>query len=569
MSDPTRQTDAAPARPAARRATLGTYARYHWFVPIVHAVLLVFGVINLYPFIWMLGTSLKAEKEASSERMSPVPGRKYKLSPGFRFRKILPVDLQPGLDEAMREVPERQEAEESELREPTPAEKHYRDLLEGLQKKLKLIARMQIDAWPGEVGHQVKALLGKDSPHEPGELLVQFVAVGLLDKTDLGCWLPEKADGPGAAAGLEGVPARVFEGIRRHLTVTPQEAANITAQDKAKVDRMLAVLVDKGVLVAVKGVEADPEAPVSYRLAERARQRVTAGGLYPRQILTLWEMRDENIRRHESRETFAKDRRAVGDYADEKHTVRDKELAARELAELAEGGYLVSGTLLPINYWVVLKEENFLLRFMTSVVITVFVVIAVVLMSSMLGYALASLKFPGKFLVLGVMIGASILPGEARIIPIFKMLLSVGMLNNLWGIVVWLTSFGVGNALLMAGFFLTLPHEIHEAAAVDGAGPYRTFFDIALPMARPIVTTVGMFAFLSSWNNFLVPLLCTIARPSMQPLAVAVYNFQQGHQGKWHHINAAASVMIIPVILLFLLVQRHVVKSIAVGALKG
>ena len=115
----------------------------------------------------------------------------------------------------------------------------------------------------------------------------------------------------------------------------------------------------------------------------------------------------------------------------------------------------------------------------------------------------------------------------------------------------------------------TLPKEVDEAAAVDGAGVFRTYFDVAMPMARPIVMTVGMFAFLGAWNNFLVPLLCTISRPSMQPLAVAVYNFQQGHAGKWHQINAAASIMILPVIGLFLLVQKHVVKAIAVGAVKG
>jgi raffinose/stachyose/melibiose transport system permease protein len=187
----------------------------------------------------------------------------------------------------------------------------------------------------------------------------------------------------------------------------------------------------------------------------------------------------------------------------------------------------------------------------------------------MLGYSLATLKFPGKFWVLGVILAASILPGEARMIPIFKMLMSVGAMDNLWGMIFWLTSFGLGNTLLMAGFFLTLPKDVYEAAAVDGAGPFRTFFDVALPMAKPIVMTVGLFAFLTSWNNFLVPLLCTISRPSMQPLAVAVYNFQQGHPGKWHQINAAAAIMIIPVIILFLLVQKYVVKSIAVGAIKG
>ena len=118
---------------------------------------------------------------------------------------------------------------------------------------------------------------------------------------------------------------------------------------------------------------------------------------------------------------------------------------------------------------------------------------------------------------------------------------------------------------------LTYNKRVFRAAAetFPGAGVFRTFFDVALPMARPIVMTVGLFAFLGAWNNFLVPLLCTVSRPSMQPLAVAVYNFQRGHEGKWQLINAAASVMIVPVILLFLLVQKHVVKAIAVGAVKG
>jgi len=88
-------------------------------------------------------------------------------------------------------------------------------------------------------------------------------------------------------------------------------------------------------------------------------------------------------------------------------------------------------------------------------------------------------------------------------------------------------------------------------------------------MARPIVMTVGLFAFIGSWNNFLIPFIVTQAQPDMQPLAVAVYSFQQGHTGMWALTNAAAAIMIMPVILLFLLLQRFIVKAIAVGAVKG
>ena len=124
-------------------------------------------------------------------------------------------------------------------------------------------------------------------------------------------------------------------------------------------------------------------------------------------------------------------------------------------------------------------------------------------------------------------------------------------------------------ALLMAGFFMTLPREVEEAATVDGAGPFTTYFEIALPMARPIVMTVSLFAFLGAWNQFVVPLICTMGRQEMQPLAVAVYSFQRGHPGFWALINAAAAIMIIPTILMFLSLQRHIVSSISVGAVKG
>ena len=88
-------------------------------------------------------------------------------------------------------------------------------------------------------------------------------------------------------------------------------------------------------------------------------------------------------------------------------------------------------------------------------------------------------------------------------------------------------------------------------------------------MARPIVMTVSLFAFLSAWNNFLIPLLCTQAKPAMQPLAMAVYAAQQERTGFWALTNAAAAIMVLPVIGMFLALQKHIVNAIAVGAVKG
>ena len=243
--------------------------------------------------------------------------------------------------------------------------------------------------------------------------------------------------------------------------------------------------------------------------------------------------------------------------------------AARELQELETLGLVDATRFQWINYWVVFKDMRFYLKVLTSIILVGGVVTVTLTITSMLGYALARLSFPGKIWVLMLLLVGAVAPREAVIIPIFRMLQGLGLLDMLWGMVLWLGAVGVGNALLMAGFFLTLPKEVEEAAAIDGAGPFRTFFDIALPMAQPIVMTIGLFAFLSAWNDFLIPFLCTQASPNMQPLAVAVYSMQQEAQGYWHLMNAAAAIMILPVIALFLLLQRYIVRAIAVGAVKG
>ena len=538
------------ARPPGRRR-FATYLRYNWPMVFVHLTLLGFGLLNLYPFFWMLGTSLKADAESSNDRMTPVPHVKYKLPEGADVERVMPEALQPGLAgaEGKRRV----------------------DLLNLLQKKLEVLHALQRAAWDDEVRYTVAVQnVARDPAYEVPEVIRRFGVRGLLvhDPAEAAFWLSDAACRRQWPADLSEKERAILGALWQAQTITPK-AVSVLVQSRSlgEAGALLGDMAHGAGAPLVEVVPPSGENGPAYRLAEGARGRIYRG-LYPRQVLALWFMHQENIRRSESRNTYATDRWSAADYQ-RKFGLAGRDQAERELGEMVRAGHLADGTVQAINYWVVLREENFLLYFLTSVLITAVVVFASVMLSSMLGYALARMSFPGKFLTLGVLIAASILPSEARIIPVFKMLMSVGALENLWGMVVWMASGGVGYTLVMAGFFLTLPKEIDEAAEVDGAGVLRKFFDIALPMARPVVMTVMLFAFLGSWNNFLVPLLCTIARPSMQPLAVAVYNFQQGHAGKWHEINAAASIMVIPVIVLFLFVQKHIVKAIAVGALKG
>ncbi|MGC9455699.1 MAG: ABC transporter permease subunit [Phycisphaerae bacterium] len=534
-----------PSRPSRRRSWL----RYNWPKVFIHLLLIVLGVLNIYPFFWMLGTSVKAEAEASNNRLTPVPERKYKLSDDFELSEVLPTALQPGLAEAGADA--------------------RGDLLNALKKKLEVLHHLQRAAWDFNVRRHVEQIKGGTAG------LGALLQAGALvhDEANHSYW-PGEELWTGRADYDDPAVARTAEELREYYSITADDYAQIAGLEPARAQAHLADLLH-GAGAPLRPLPPTGEdhtagaeqPPARYGLSPGARGRIYKD-LYPRQILAMWSMHEENIRRHESRATFATDRWSPEDYR-KNTSLHSIDRAADELHELVSAGVLSDGTFQWMNYWVVLKEENFILHFLTSLVITAAVVVLTVFVSSMLGYALARIRFPGKMVVLGVMISAAVLPGEARIIPIFKMLMAIRAMENLWGMVLWLSSFGVGNALLMAAFFLTLPRDVDEAAEVDGAGTWRKFFDVALPMARPIMVTVGLFAFLTAWNNFLVPLVCTISRPSMQPLAVAVYNFQQGRAGKWHQINAAAALMIVPVILMFLLVQKHVVRSIAVGAVKG
>ncbi|MCC5828361.1 MAG: carbohydrate ABC transporter permease [Phycisphaeraceae bacterium] len=279
-------------------------------------------------------------------------------------------------------------------------------------------------------------------------------------------------------------------------------------------------------------------------------------------------LHQEDQTRRQRLATFVPYRITLGEFMSNQD-IAEPDIAQAAINELIELDLLGRTLIEQENYALVWSELRFYLHFITSLVVTVAVVFITLLMTSMLGYALARLKFPGKMLILGLLIAGAVAPSESIIVPIFRLLQSVGLLEGLLGMTLWLAGIAIGHTFLMAGFFLTLPKEVEEAARIDGAGTFQTFFDVALPMARPIVLTIGLFAFLGAWNEFLIPLLCTMSDPDMQPLAVAVYSFQRGHQGWWPLINSAAAIIIVPVIILFLILHQHIVKAIAVGAVKG
>ncbi|GAB4191022.1 MAG: carbohydrate ABC transporter permease [Roseiflexaceae bacterium] len=240
----------------------------------------------------------------------------------------------------------------------------------------------------------------------------------------------------------------------------------------------------------------------------------------------------------------------------------------------SRGEFFASGlSLLPQqpvwqNYADAWTKARFALYFTNSLTVSVSVVVLVNLFTSMAGYALARTEFPGKRLLLGAVLTTLFLPAGYTIIPTFDLVRALHLNNTLWAVVVVLTSaYMIFNTFLYMGYFNTLPRELEEAARIDGAGVLRVFWSVMLPLARPMTATVTLLTFIWSWNEFFLPLVFTLSRPNLRTLAIGMYAFVGENTRDWTAMCAATIITILPIVVVFLLLQRFFVEGIA-GAVK-
>jgi raffinose/stachyose/melibiose transport system permease protein len=206
--------------------------------------------------------------------------------------------------------------------------------------------------------------------------------------------------------------------------------------------------------------------------------------------------------------------------------------------------------------------------FLNTLTVSVSGVLIVLVTTSMIGYVLGRYTFPGKRIVIGLLGLLVFLPQGYTIIPIFDLITKLGLSGNLLGII--LAESGSAHIimiLLFAGYFRQLPGELEESALVDGAGFIRIFLRIMLPLAKPVIATSIILQFIASWNDFLIPLVLTLSQPSLRTLAVGVYSFQGENLTDWADMAAASTISIIPVMVVFLFLQRYFIEGVA-GAVK-
>ena len=206
--------------------------------------------------------------------------------------------------------------------------------------------------------------------------------------------------------------------------------------------------------------------------------------------------------------------------------------------------------------------------FINTVIVAAGGVSIVLISTSTMGYVLGRYSFPGKQLIIALLGVLVFLPHGYTIIPIFDLINRLHLNGNLFGII--LAESGTAHIimiLLFAGYFRQLPHELEESALVDGAGFLRIFLRIMLPLSKPVIATCIILQFIASWNDFLIPLVLTLSQPNLRTLAVGVYSFQGENLTDWADMSAAATISLVPVIIVFLLLQRYFIEGIA-GAVK-
>ena len=182
-------------------------------------------------------------------------------------------------------------------------------------------------------------------------------------------------------------------------------------------------------------------------------------------------------------------------------------------------------------------------------------------------YAFARLRFPGRNALFMAYLGTLMIPQQVTIVPLFLMIRSTGLADTYWALILP-SAFHAFGVFLMRQFLLTLPRELEESAYIDGASRLRVLWQVLLPLSRPALATLVLFTFIREWNAFLWPLIATRSL-EMRTVAVGLTLFTGQYGTEWHLLMAAATVTIIPSLIIFTLCQRYYIEGIALSGFGG
>jgi len=219
------------------------------------------------------------------------------------------------------------------------------------------------------------------------------------------------------------------------------------------------------------------------------------------------------------------------------------------------------------NYLDVWRGAPFGRYFLNTVLVTVFITGLDLLTGSLAAYALARMRFRGRTALFFLFLATVMVPFEVLIVPDFIIVQRLHWYNTYQAQIAPFAASGF-TIFLLRQFFAQIPGELHEAARLDGAGHLRFLWKIVLPLSAPALATAALFNFLASWNAFLWPLIVT-SRPEVRPLQVGLQAFQTEQVSNYQLLMAGATMVVLPVLLVFVLAQRHLLEGVARVGLKG
>jgi ABC-type glycerol-3-phosphate transport system permease component len=225
------------------------------------------------------------------------------------------------------------------------------------------------------------------------------------------------------------------------------------------------------------------------------------------------------------------------------------------------------------NYVRAWEKSNFKVYTWNSIFMCTAIVIGSIATSSTAGYVFSRGKFPGKKLILGIItFSMFISSGSLYLYPQLMMARSMNIHTSLWGvIIIYIFGINVTNLYLSKGFIDGLPKEIDEAARIDGCGFFLIFIRIIFPLLKPLIATVGLLAFMNSWNDYLLPMVFTLGNPSRQPLVVGIVSMKNSAEltSAWDLMMAGTVMAVIPMLVVFLTLNKYFVTGLTSGAVKG
>jgi len=250
-------------------------------------------------------------------------------------------------------------------------------------------------------------------------------------------------------------------------------------------------------------------------------------------------------------------------------SLRSDDAIFRDAFALPSAGSLSTG-----NYAHAWREAHFGGYFLNSVVVTGASVALIVALGAMAAYALARFTHPAGRVVFGLILAGLTLPAQLAIVPLFFQLRALGLLNSRLGLILVYTANGLPFAIfILAGFFRSLPRSLYEAAVVDGCGEFSAFWRVLLPLARPGLVTVAIFQFIGVWKEYFYAFMLvngdTAGSARTLPLGLANLSIAAEYRSEYGMLFAGIILVTLPILLVYVSLQRQIVRGIAAGALKG